>query len=76
VTGLEQKTLPISLDYMFPCMLLRARSRDLLSCRRQAPGGVRLVAYGAQRAACGVWGVAGGWRRMLAEIMMSIYMVV
>jgi len=61
------KTLPISLDYMLPCMLLRARSRDLLSCRRQAPGGVKLVVYGGQclagggrRVACGVWQVAGG----------------
>jgi len=34
------KTLPISLDYMLTCTLLHARSRDLLSCRSQAPGGV------------------------------------
>jgi len=34
------KTLPISLDYMLTWTLLHARSRDLLSCRRQAPGGV------------------------------------
>jgi len=33
------KTLPISLDYMLTCTLLHARSRDLLSCRSQAPGG-------------------------------------
>jgi len=61
------KTLPIPLDYMLPCMLLHARSRNWLSCRRQAPGGVRLVGYGRQclaggvwRVACGVWQVAGG----------------
>jgi hypothetical protein len=45
------KTLPISLDYMLPCMLLCARSRDLLSCRRQAPGGVKPVAGGGWAAA-------------------------
>jgi len=64
------KTLPNSLDYMLPCMLLRARSRDLLSCRRQVPGGVRLVADGGQcladggrRVVCGVWRVAcGRWQ--------------
>jgi hypothetical protein len=74
------KTLPISLDYMLPCMLVRARSRDLLSCRRQVLEGVRLVVYGGQclagsgrRVACGVAG--GGWR-MLAEIMTSVDMVV
>jgi len=56
------KTLSISFDYMLPCMLLHARSGDLLSCRRQAPGGVRLVTYGGQclvgsgwRVACGRW---------------------
>jgi len=50
------KTLAISLEYKLPCMLLRTRSRDLLSCRRQAPGGVRQVAGGR-------WQVAGGgWR--------------
>ena len=47
------KTHPMSLDYILPYMLLCARSRDLLSFRRQAPGGVRLVA-------AGVWWVAGG----------------
>jgi len=31
---------------MLPCMLLCAQFRDLLSCRGQAPGGVRLVAGG------------------------------
>jgi hypothetical protein len=68
------KTLPISLDYMLTCTLLHDRSRDLLSCRsqaaggvscrRQAPGGVRQVAYGGQRLAGGMWHVvlemAGG----------------
>jgi len=59
------KTLPISLDYMLSCMFLHARSRDLQSGRRQAPGGVRLVAYdgqclagGGRRVACGVWQAA------------------
>jgi len=41
-------TLPISHENMLPCMLLHARSRDLLSFRCQAPGGVRLGAYGMQ----------------------------
>jgi hypothetical protein len=59
------KTLPISLDYMLTCTLRHAWSRDLLSCsgqalggiscRRQAPGGVRQVAYGGQCLAGGIW---------------------
>jgi len=40
------KTLPISVDYMLTCILLCARSRDSLSCRHQAPAGVRLLAGG------------------------------
>jgi len=44
------------------CMLLCARSRDLLNCRRQAPGGMRLV--------------VGDWRRMVAEIMTSVDIIV
>jgi len=47
------KTLPISFDFMLPYMLLCAQSRDLLSCSRQAPGWVRLVASSG-------WLVAGG----------------
>ena len=84
------KTLPISLDNMLLCMLLRARSRDLLSCRRQAPGGARQVAYGGLcweggvwSVACGVWRVAcgrrrvaGGGRRMVAEIVTSVDILV
>jgi len=71
-------TLPISPDCMLPCMLLHAQSRDLLSCRRQAPGGVRLGVYGRQylvgggrRVECGMWQVACGvcwpksWRRLI-----------
>jgi len=63
------KTLPILLDYMLPCMLLHARSRDLLSCRCYAMEGVWLVAGGGQCLAgggrsghivCGVWRVVGG----------------
>ena len=58
------KALPISLDYVIAYMLLRARFRDFLSCRRQAPGGVWRVAYG-------VWQVAGGeqpksWHRSIS----------
>src|SRR5882757_5835033 len=49
------KTLAISLHSMLPCMLLHARSRDLLSCRSQAAGGVRHVAYGVWQMAGGVW---------------------
>jgi hypothetical protein len=57
------KTLAISLDNMLPCTLLHARSRDLLSCRSQAPGGVRQVAYGGQCLAGGMWRVVcGRWR--------------
>jgi len=56
------KTLPISLDYMLPCMLLGARSRDLLSCRRQAPGGG--------------WRVAGGGWRIVADIMTLVDIIV
>jgi len=63
--------LQISLDYMLPCMLLCARSRDLLSCRRQAPGGVRQVAV-----AGGGWRVASGGRRMVADIMTSVDIIV
>jgi len=77
------KTLPISLDYMPPCMFLHAQSRDLQSGRCQAPGGVRLVASdgqcladGGRRVACGMWRVAGGRRRMLAKIMTSVDIVV
>jgi len=54
------KTLPISLDCILPCMLLRARSRDLQSCRRQALGGVRQVTCGEQCLVGRVWCVAGG----------------
>jgi hypothetical protein len=57
------KTLPISLDYMISCMLLHARSRDLLSCRRQALGVVeyslKCLGDSMWRVACGVWLVAG-----------------
>jgi len=41
------KTLPISLDYMLTCTLLHARSRDLLSCRSKALGGVGCRRCGA-----------------------------
>jgi len=77
------KTLPISLDYMLPCMFLHARSRDLQSGRRQALGGLRLVAYDGQclagrgrRVACGMWRVAGGRQCILAKIMTSVDIVV
>ena len=48
------KTLPISLDYMVPCILLGARCRELLSCRCQAPGG------GWQVAGAWLWVASGG----------------
>jgi hypothetical protein len=63
------KTLPISLDYILPCMLLCARSRDWLSCTRQAQGGVRQVVVGR-------WPVVGDWWHMVAEIMMSVDIIV
>jgi len=40
---------PSLLDYTLPCMLLGARSRDLLSCRHQAPGGGSREAGGSGR---------------------------
>jgi hypothetical protein len=53
---------PISLDYMLPCMMLYAQSRDLPSCTFQVPGGIRLVVYdwywlagSRQRVVCGRW---------------------
>ena len=82
------KTLPISLDYMLTCTLLHARSRDLLSCRsqaaggvscrRQAPGGVRQVAYGGQCLAGGMWHVVWCRRRAAygGRIMTSVYVIV
>jgi len=77
------KTLPLSLDYMLPCMLLGARSRDFLSCRRQASGGGWWVAGGGRsvagarwRGAGARWRVAGcGWR-IVAEIMTSVAIIV
>jgi len=59
----REKALAISLDNMLPCMFLHARSSDLLSCRSQAPGGVRQVAYGGQCLAGSMWRVVcGRWR--------------
>jgi len=56
------KTHPISFDYVLPCMLPGARSRHLLSCRSQAPGGG--------------WPVADGAWRIVAEIMTSVDIIV
>jgi hypothetical protein len=56
------KALLISFGYMLPCMLPGARSRDLLSCRSQAPGGG--------------WRVADGAWRMVAKIMMSVDIII
>jgi len=56
-------TVPISLDYMLPCTLLYARSRDFLSCRSQVLGGMKQVAYGGQCLAGSMWHVVcGRWR--------------
>jgi len=51
------KTLPISLDYMLPSMLLGAQSGDFLRCRCQAPVGGRwvVVAKGMMSANIRVW---------------------
>jgi len=72
------KTLPISLDYMLTCTLLHAWSRDLLRCRRQAPGGVRHVAYGGQCLAGGMWHVVCGRLRAAYDgrIMTSVNIIV
>jgi len=69
------KTLSISLDYVLPCMLLHARSRDLLSCRHREAWcmavSVWRAAGGGWRVACGMWCVAGSicwlksWRRSI-----------
>ena len=75
-------TLPISLDYMLPCMLLGARSRLLPSCRGQEPdggwqvvGGRLQVAGGRLLVAGGRWQVAGsGW--CVAKIMASVDIIV
>jgi len=72
----REKTLPMSLDYMLPCMLLHAGSRDLLSCRHQAPGGVRLVVYGMQCLVGDEWRVAGGRRHILAEVKTLVDIIV
>ena len=56
------KTLPISIDYMLRCLLPCAQSRNLLSCRSQARGG-------------GWWVADGAWC-MVAEIMMSVEIIV
>jgi hypothetical protein len=72
----REKTLPISLDYMLPCKLLHTGSRVLLSCRCQAPGGLRLLVYGRQWLAGGVWCVVDGGRCMVTEIMMLVDIIV
>jgi len=64
------KTLAISPVDILPYILLHARSRDLVGCRRQAPGGIRLMVYGRQclagcrwHAGCGMWhAVCGRWQ--------------
>jgi len=56
------KTLPISVDYMLPCILPGAQCRDFLRCRSQAPGG-------------GWWVADGVWRKV-AGIMTSINTIV
>jgi len=82
------KTLPISLDYMLTCTILHARSRDLLSCRSQAPGGVscrhqapggmRQVAYVGQWLVGGMWQVVCGtwWAAYDGWIMTSVDIIV
>jgi hypothetical protein len=52
------KTLPISLDYMLPYMLLAIQLRDLKSCSHQAPGGR--------------WWVVGSGGHIVEEIITSI----
>jgi len=76
------KILSIWPDYMLPCMLLQAWSRDLLIWIYQAWEDVELVEYKGEclagrcqeryRMQC----VAGGRQCMLAEIMMSVAITV
>jgi len=55
-------------SHLTSCSHVSSQSRDLLSCRRQGPGVVRLVAYDGQWLAGGMWHsrVADGRRRMVA----------
>jgi len=55
------KTLPISLDYMLPCMLLGAWSRYLLSCRGQALVGGWRVAEIITSVDIIVWTLFSAW---------------
>jgi len=56
-TPSDHKILLISHDYSFPCILIGARSSEMLSCRREAPES-------------GWWEAEG--RRQKAEILMSV----
>ena len=72
---LQRKDTPNLTDYILPCMLLGARSRDLLSGRRQEPWGRWRVASSVGWVACGIWQVAGrGW--WPAEMLMSVDIIV
>jgi len=46
------------------------------STGRHKAGGVWRVVFGSWQAGCGVWRVEGGRQRMLAEIIMTVDMVV
>ena len=61
---------------LLPNMLLHARSRDLLSCRRRAPGGLRQVACGEQCCAGGMWHLAGGGSRVAGGRNHAVYIIV
>jgi hypothetical protein len=54
------KTLAIAPANILPCTFLHAQSRDLLSFRSQAAGGVRQVTYGGQCLAGAMWRVVFG----------------
>jgi len=62
ITLSRGKTLPISLGYMLPSMLLRDRFRVLQSCRHQALGGK--------------WREADGGRRVAAADMMPLVNII
>jgi len=59
---LQSKTLPTIFGSKLPRRLLHAESRDLLNCKRQAPGGVRLV--------------VGGWQHMVSKLMTLVDLIV
>jgi len=73
----RRKILPIFCDCMLTCTLLHAQSRDLLSCRYHAPGGVRQVVYSGQYLEDGMWHVVcGRWWAVYGGRIMTLVNVI